>query len=91
MNSIGDSLLDERREGHSESYKMPLLVAFFSILMAYFVGETLFGKNSLEVLFALQEKETELQTNIETLKKQNAILQKKYFELKNIMPSEDDE
>ena len=91
MNDINDELLKEaHEEGASSSLLLPIFIALFVIMMALFIGEMLFGKNSLEVYLALQNDESKLEKKIYKLKNENASLQKNYFELKNIMPSQDE-
>lgn len=61
------------------------LMLFFIVLsLGIYLGVILYGTNSLEVLFGLQDYENYLQTEIDTLKSQNAELQREYFELKEI-------
>jgi len=54
------------------------------VALGVYVGVLLYGTNSLEVLFGLQDYEDYLQTQIKELKVQNAELQREYFELKEI-------
>lgn len=62
-----------------------LLVLTFSF--AYYVANILFyGKNSYEVYANLKNRKAKLQTDIKRLQYENALLQKKYFELKNLEP-----
>ena len=58
----------------------------FSIVVAFgiYVGVLLYGSNSLEILFGLQDYETYLQSETLRLKNENAELQREYFELKEI-------
>ena len=58
----------------------------FSIVVAFgiYVGILLYGSNSLEILFGLQDYETYLQSETLRLKNENAELQREYFELKEI-------
>ncbi len=67
------------------------LVVIFIIVLGIFVAETLFGKNSLEVLLSLKEEQKVLEQEIHLLKQQNAKLQKKYLEYKILMPNEESE
>ena len=60
------------------------LALFLIILLGIYIGVLLYGTNSLEVLFRLQDYETSLKENVTTLKKENAELQREYFELKEI-------
>jgi cell division protein FtsB len=62
-----------------------LLTITFSF--AYYVANILFyGKNSYEVYSSLKNKKATLQSDIKRLQYENALLQKKYFELKNLEP-----
>ena len=71
------------------STKTFLLLATFVILMGVYIGVILYGKNSINVLLGLQTYETYLQKEIEHLKRENAKLQKEYFELKEISGESD--
>ena len=61
-------------------------IILVSIVLAsgIYIGILLFGTNSLEVLFGLQDYEQYLSTEIYQLKNENAELQREYFELKEI-------
>jgi len=63
-----------------------MLIAFCVICFGIYVGNIIFGKRSLDVMLSLQEQKTQLERDVETLKKQNAQLQKAYFELKELEP-----
>ncbi len=65
--------------------KMGLLVLIV-VGFGIYVGDLLFGKNSLEVLLNLQEKKTVFKQEIKKYKKENAALQKDYFELLQLEP-----
>lgn len=66
-----------------------LLVAV-TIIFALYVAKLLFnGKNSLETYENLKTKKVQLEQEIKRLQKQNALLQKDYFELKNLEPEND--
>ena len=93
MSNVPDTLLKEEqdKELDSGSFLLPLFIALAVVMTALFVGEMLFGKNSLEVYLALEKDQKVLKKKIYHLKNQNATLQKEYFELKNIMPSENEE
>ena len=71
------------------STKTFLLLVTFVILMGVYIGVILYGKNSINVLLGLQTYETYLHNEIEHLKKENAKLQKEYFELKEISGESD--
>jgi cell division protein FtsB len=69
-----------------------LLVALASLLVtiyfSYYVTNVLFGDNSLQVYNSLKYKKEYLQNEIVRLQRENAYLQKEYFELKNLEPEE---
>jgi len=54
------------------------------LVLGIYIGVLLYGTNSLEVLFGLQDYENYLQDEIHRLKNENAELQREYFELKEI-------
>lgn len=58
------------------------------VVTALYVGNLLFGNASLEVLIQLEKYESHLKDEIVRLKQENAKLQKEYFELKELEPSE---
>jgi len=66
------------------SLKKFFLLFTLVILLGIYLGVLLYGTNSLEVLFGLQDYENYLQDEIVHLKKENAELQREYFELKEI-------
>lgn len=82
---IGPELTPER----DYTFVRYLLVISAVIMAAIFVGQTLFGKNSLEVYLTLQENEAVLKDKIDNLQHENARLQKQYFELKSLLPKEE--
>lgn len=59
-----------------------LVVIGFGIYM----GDLLFGKSSLDVLLGLQTDKNYLERRLESLKEENAALQKTYFELRQLDP-----
>ena len=59
-----------------------VVVAGFGI----YVGDLLFGKSSLDVLLNLQTDKDTLSAKVKSLKKENANLQKAYFEIKDLDP-----
>ncbi len=58
------------------------------VLLAIYIGLLLFGTNSVEVLYKLNVQEKTLQRKIKFLKNENARLQKRYFELKELEPDQ---
>ncbi len=82
-NEIDDSLsITERYLGLSLKKFLFLLSVVLSL--GIYMGVLLYGNNSLEVLFGLQDYENFLESEITRLKSENASLQKEYFELKEI-------
>jgi len=65
-----------------------MLVVIFSLLatvyFAYHWVNLLFGDNSIQVYNSLKHKKEYLEDEISRLQKENAYLQKEYFELKNL-------
>jgi len=60
-----------------------------TFVLAYYISHLLFyGNNSFEVYTHLNNKKIKLQKDIHQLQIENATLQKKYFELKNLEPEE---
>ena len=74
------------------AYNKFILVVLFSIALtvylSYHATNILFGDNSLQVYNSLKYKKEYLEDEILRLQKENAYLQKEYFELKNLEPEE---
>ena len=62
------------------SFKVFLVTTLVVALLGIYIANLLFGNHSLQVLQNLKRKEVVLQSQIETLKQQNAKLHKKYLE-----------
>lgn len=67
------------------------LLPFFSFLLlicivGVYIGNLLFGNNSLSVLLKINHKEMQMRQEVERLVQENAILQKELFELKGLEP-----
>ena len=60
------------------------LLFFIVVTLGIYLGVLLYGTNSLEILFGLQDYEVYLQDEVTRLKLENAELQREYFELKEI-------
>ena len=88
MSILTDKLLQDKSPKENSSFGLPFFLAILVSMLALFIGDTLFGKNSLEVFSGLQKDQKLLEKKIYIMKTKNAALQKKYFELKNIMPEE---
>ncbi len=92
MSKISDEIVEEKL--HSEdnySFIPNVLIVLSVIIAAIFIGETLFGKNSLEVYLSLQKDKKHLEEKIYKIQYENAALQKEYFELKSLLPKEESE
>ena len=61
-----------------------LALLLIVLVLGIYLGVLLYGTNSLEVLFGLQDYENYLQSEVYRLKNENAELQREYFELKEI-------
>ncbi len=77
----------DKRDSKGVSFYLKI----FSLLVVVvgfgiYVGDMLFGKSSLDVLLNLQSDKQILEKSVETFKQENAILQKEYFELKDLDP-----
>jgi cell division protein FtsB len=85
-------VLEEFKTSKKRNFYL-FLKAFFLVLvvigLGIYVGNLLYGKNSLEVLLNLQEKKEMFKNEIEKYKQENAKLQKEYFELLQLEPGED--
>lgn len=57
---------------------------FIVVVFGIYLGVILYGSNSIQVLFGLQDYETYLQVETTRLKNENAELQREYFELREI-------
>jgi hypothetical protein len=70
------------------SWKKIIVIASLVIIIGVYLGNLFFGKNSVDALWRLLEYENSLATEVKQLKKENALMQKEYFELKEITTSE---
>lgn len=74
------------------AYKKFILVVFISLIITIFFSyhtvNILFGDNSLQVYNSLKSKKAYLENEILRLQRENAYLQKEYFELKNLEPDQ---
>jgi cell division protein FtsL len=87
--------LEELYDGIDDSYGITqrylgislrkfLFLLFIVLAFGIYIGIIMYGTNSLEVLFNLQDYEQYLNNEIVRFKSENADLQKEYFELKEI-------
>jgi cell division protein FtsB len=61
-----------------------IVVIIFSFLFVFYVFSLMFGEKSLSRMIDLEREYYILKKKVESLKKENALLQKRYFELKEI-------
>ncbi len=91
MSNITDEIIQQprrKREG-GFSFLQVVVMVFLVLAAAIYMGETLFGKNSLEVLLSLREQQKILDHKIKRISHQNAKLQKEYLELKVMLEQAD--
>jgi len=64
------------------------LLIFMALIfsLGIYVGDLLFGKNSLDIYIGLEKKADILKYEVSKLQNENAKLQKEYFELKMLEP-----
>lgn len=67
-----------------------IVAAVLVVSFGIYIGNFLFGDNSVDVLQSLNEQEAAILQEIERLKYENAKLQKEYFELKELEPKNED-
>lgn len=80
--------MKKKTKGYRKFIVIVIASIAFTIFLSYHVANILFGDNSLEVYNSLKYKKDYLETEIIRLQKNNAHLQKEYFELKNLEPEE---
>ncbi len=66
------------------SIKKFLILFLIVLTVGIYIGILLYGTNSIEILFGLDDYENFLQSEVFRLKNENAELQREYFELKEI-------
>lgn len=89
MSEVLDEFESEREESLATKALFSLKILSLVVLVLFFglyIGDVLFGKSSLDVLLNLQEDKDTLVTKIKSLKEENAILQKEFFELRQLDP-----
>ncbi|MDD2384185.1 MAG: septum formation initiator [Sulfurospirillaceae bacterium] len=89
MSNVLDNFDEENEEGGEDRALFYLKVISLIIIVLGFglyIGDVLFGKSSLDVLLNLQEDKDTLSAKIQSLKEENAVLQKEFFELRQLDP-----
>jgi hypothetical protein len=84
-NSFDDIFTKDKKELLVQVSQIVFLVLLVLGLGVY-LGNILFGSNSVEVLTNIQTQQSYLEDKIISLREENANLQKEYFELKNLEP-----
>jgi cell division protein FtsB len=91
MSKITDEIVEKSvKRGSDYSFLQSFFIVLSVILAAIFIGETLFGKNSLEIYLSLQKDKKRFARKIDKIQHENAALQKEYFELNSLMPKEEE-
>ncbi|ATB70896.1 septum formation initiator [Sulfurospirillum diekertiae] len=88
MSEVLDEFEEEAEESGSSAlfYLKVLSLAVIVVGFGLYIGDVLFGKSSLDVLLNLQADKDTLTVKIKNLKEENAVLQKEYFELRQLDP-----
>lgn len=86
MNEILNELEESKphKEALSDFWITILMAAVLIIFFGFYIGNLMFGVNSLEMLIKLDAKERFLREKIHEYQQINANLQKEYFELKEL-------
>ena len=86
---IGKVEFDDEAEESGQSALFYLKILSLVVVVVGFglyIGDVLFGKSSLDILLNLQADKDTLTAKIKSLKDENAVLQKEYFELRQLDP-----
>ncbi|WP_442764992.1 septum formation initiator [Sulfurospirillum cavolei] len=88
MSDVLDEFEDEKEEeGGTDLFSLKILGLVVVVVgFGLYIGDVLFGKSSLDVLLNLQADKDTLSVKIQSLKEENAVLQKEYFELRQLDP-----
>ena len=81
-----EDVTEKKRSRELSFYLKIFSLVVVVIGFGIYVGDMLFGKSSLDVLLNLQNEKALLEKKVDSLKNKNAILQKEYFELKDLDP-----
>lgn len=81
--------MKKKSSGMGSFILIAILSLFIMIYFAYHWANLLFlGDSSVQVYISLKNKKDYLENEIKRLQRDNAYLQKEYFELKNLEPEE---
>ena len=84
MAQILDAVFEDMKEADASFYFKSFIIVVLIICLAIYIGQLLFGKQSISVLINLQNSKISLQENIKNLNHANASLQREYFNYKSI-------
>ncbi len=86
MNEILDEL--EKDDNYYQPNRFPklLLIILIILFLGVYFGNLFFGQNSLEIFLNLKNEKESIDYEIDSLIRENARLQKEYFELKDLEP-----
>ncbi len=76
-------------KGVGFSLKSAFITMILILLFGVYIGILIYGENSTTVLDNLKAEKKRLTLEANELKSENQKLQKEYFELKNLEPSEE--
>lgn len=76
----------KRKSANARFAFLAVVLVIFTLFLAYHFAILLFGKHSVKVYDSLKDKKVYFESEILRLQKENARLQKEYFELKNLEP-----
>ena len=85
-NTIDDIFVKESNKDVILGWLKLIFLVFVIVLFGIYIGNTLFGDSSIEVLLELEDNEDFYKSEIYKLRESNEILQKKFFELKQLEP-----
>ena len=88
MSEVLDEFEEETEESGSSALFYLKVISLVAVVVGFglYIGDVLFGKSSLDVLLNLQADKDTLTAKIKNLKEENAVLQKEYFELRQLDP-----
>jgi len=88
MSDVLDEFEEDKEEGGSSSLFYLKVISLVIVVVGFglYIGDVLFGKSSLDILLNLQADKDTLMSKIKSLKDENAVLQKEYFELRQLDP-----
>jgi len=80
-----------KKEASKSSFLSLVILISLIVMMAIFVSQMLFGKNSFEVYQNLKHDKQVLQKKIHKLQYENAQLQMQQFDLQSVLPINKDD